>query len=394
MLEKDTVESGALIGHLNAEALRWPKEHAGVAWSTKAWTYTGTTPGSRAIARIGEVGRIPTPGRAPQGPEAPPTGAERTFFVAATEASDIEALPDFPVRHVTNLRRANDADDLNALFRAVNARLPVGGTYTGCVETCGQVKRRHFSERSRLLAWPAYVLYFLYRRVLPKLALTRGLYRWLARGRGHAISKTEILGRLVYCGFEVLEHWVAGNELHFIAEKRGLPSEAPPPASGFVFAMERVGRGGQIRSFYKLRTMHPYAEYLQANLYATNALASNGKFNNDFRITSWGRFMRKTWLDEVPMLLNLLKGDLKLVGVRPLSRHYLSLYPAELLELRLRHKPGLVPPFYADLPSGFEAICESERRYLEAYERHPVRTDIRYFVRAMWRILIERARSQ
>lgn len=391
MLEKNTTKSDALVRRLNADALRWPREKAGLTWDTKAWTYTGTTRDARTITQIR---RAPATERPPKSSEDLPAGSERTFFVAATEASDIEVLPNFPVRHITNLRRANDASDLNALFRAANAKLPMGGTYTGCVETCSQAKRRHFAGRTRWSAWLMYVLYFLYRRVLPKLALTRGLYRFLARDRGHAISKTEILGRLVYCGFEVLEHWEAGDELHFIAEKRQAPSDAPPPPSGLVFSMERVGEGGQIRSFYKLRTMHPYAQYLQANLYATNALASNGKFNNDFRITSWGRFMRKTWLDEVPMLVNLLKGDLKLVGVRPLSQHYLSLYPAELLEQRLRHKPGLVPPFYADLPSGFDAICESERRYLEAYERQPLRTDLRYFARAMRRILIERARSQ
>ena len=319
---------------------------------------------------------------------------ERTFFVAATEARDVEALPDVPTRNITNLRQANDARDLNALFRAVNAKLPVGGTYTGCVETCEQVKRRHFAGRPRWRAWPGYLLHFLYRRVLPKLAPTRALYRLLSRGRGHALSKTEVLGRLVYCGFDVAAHWEADGELHFVAEKRRAPSEGPPPVSGLLFRMERVGQGGRPRNFYKLRTMHPYAEHLQASLYATNALAPNGKFNDDFRITTWGRFMRRTWLDELPMVVNLLRGDLKLVGVRPLSRHYLSLYPPELLALRLRHKPGLVPPFYADLPEGFDAICESERRYLEAYERHPLRTDLRYLACAVRRIVFEHARSQ
>ena len=158
--------------------------------------------------------------------------------------------------------------------------------------------------------------------------------------------------------------------------------------------MQRVGQGGRLRYYYKLRTMHPYAEYLQASIYATNALAPNGKFKDDFRVTSWGRFMRRTWLDELPMVVNLLRGDLKLVGVRPLSRHYLSLYPPELLALRLRHKPGLIPPFYVDLPEGFDAICASEQRYLEAYERHPLRTDLRYLTLAVRRIVFEHARSQ
>jgi lipopolysaccharide/colanic/teichoic acid biosynthesis glycosyltransferase len=325
---------------------------------------------------------------------APARNAGRTFFVEALSAQDIDALPDVEIESITNLRGANDAPDLNALFQAVNARLPVGGSYTGSVETSEQVKRRYFSRPGAWAAWPGYVLYFLYRRVLPKLALTRALYRVLSRGQGHAISTTEILGRLVYCGFEIDSYWEEDGELHFVAEKHRPPSEKPPSPTGLLFRMARVGQGGTLRYFYKLRTMHPYAEYLQASLYEANALAENGKINNDFRVTTWGRFMRRTWLDELPMVINLLKGDLKIVGVRPLSQHYLSLYPPDLLELRAQAKPGLVPPFYADLPKGIDEICDSERRYLQSYARHPLKTDIKYFVRAMRRIVIERARSQ
>src|SRR5690625_6535201 len=79
------------------------------------------------------------------------------------------------------------------------------------------------------------------------------------------------------------------------------------------------------------------------------------------------------------MFINYFRGDLKLVGVRPLSTHYFELYPRELQDLRIQVKPGLVPPYYADLPSGLEEIQESEKRYLEAYLEHPWRTDIRYF---------------
>ena len=377
--------------------LELPAEKARLTWSRGGWEYTGVAPGTAPTGTPGM--RLHGPavhersGRSAVRPE-PPAEPERTFFVAATDARAIEALPDVPIRHIANLRQANDASDLNALFRAVNAKLPVGGTYAGCVETCELVKRRHFAGRPAWRAWPGYALHFLFRRILPKLALTRGLYRCLSLGRGHALSKTEILGRLVYCGFDVTEHWEAEGELHFVVEKRGAANDGPPPPSGLLFRMQRVGQGGRLRYYYKLRTMHPYAEYLQASIYATNALAPNGKFKDDFRVTSWGRFMRRTWLDELPMVVNLLRGDLKLVGVRPLSRHYLSLYPPELLALRLRHKPGLIPPFYVDLPEGFDAICASEQRYLEAYERHPLRTDLRYLTLAVRRIVFEHARSQ
>src|SRR5690606_24682592 len=106
-----------------------------------------------------------------------------------------------------------------------------------------------------------------------------------------------------------------------------------------------------------------------------NNLDEGGKFKNDFRIPTWGRWMRRLWLDELPMIINVLRGEMKLVGVRPLSRHYFNLYPPEIQELRTRHTPGLLPPFYRDLPKAFDEIVASEARYLRSYEKMPLRTD-------------------
>src|SRR5699024_4649309 len=103
---------------------------------------------------------------------------------------------------------------------------------------------------------------------------------------------------------------------------------------------------------------------------------------DDFRITHWGQIMRKFWLDELPMLFNWVKGDLKLVGVRPLSKHYFGLYPERLQKRRIEHKPGLVPPFYVDLPVSFEQILASEKKYMMAYESHPYSSDIRYLFKS------------
>jgi len=85
---------------------------------------------------------------------------------------------------------------------------------------------------------------------------------------------------------------------------------------------------------------------------------------------------------------------LQIFGVRPLSAHYFSLYPKDLQDLRGKVKPGLVPPFYADLPVTFEEICESERRYILAYLERPVRTQVVYFWKAFYNIVFKGARSK
>ena len=108
-------------------------------------------------------------------------------------------------------------------------------------------------------------------------------------------------------------------------------------------ALKRAGLEGKVVHTYKFRTMHPYSEYLQDYVYQQSGLQKGGKLENDFRMTTWGKLMRKLWLDELPMLYNWVKGDFTLVGVRPLSAHYLSLYDKDLQQLRKKVRPGLTP---------------------------------------------------
>ena len=108
----------------------------------------------------------------------------------------------------------------------------------------------------------------------------------------------------------------------------------------------------------------------------------------DYRITSWGKIFRKYFLDEIPQIYNWLKGDLNLVGIRALSEHYFSLYPDDLKQKRINFKPGLIPPYYADLPESFDEIVNSEREYLLQKEKSPILTDIKYFFKASSNILL------
>jgi lipopolysaccharide/colanic/teichoic acid biosynthesis glycosyltransferase len=94
------------------------------------------------------------------------------------------------------------------------------------------------------------------------------------------------------------------------------------------------------------------------------------------------------------MFFNLLKGELKLVGVRPLSGQYFNLYNQELQAQRLKHKPGLIPPYYADLPTTLDEIQASEKKYLDSHEKAPFKTDIRYLFMALNNIFFKNARSK
>jgi lipopolysaccharide/colanic/teichoic acid biosynthesis glycosyltransferase len=213
-------------------------------------------------------------------------------------------------------------------------------------------------------------------------------------GYERAIPHAEILGRLYSCGFELVEEKYIDEELYFVMRKVKEPGYDSNPTYGPLISLRRYGKDGRMFKVYKLRTMHAYSEYLQDYVYEKYKLQEGGKFKNDFRVTTSGKIFRKFWLDETPMFINLIAGDMKLVGVRPLSKQYFELYSDTLKEKRLKTKPGLIPPFYADMPKTLIEIQASEMAYLDAYQRHPIRTDISYFFKAIRNILFKGARSK
>jgi hypothetical protein len=79
--------------------------------------------------------------------------------------------------------------------------------------------------------------------------------------------------------------------------------------------------------------------------------------------------------------------------VRPISKQYLNLYTEELRDKRKEVKPGLVPPFYADMPNTLEEIISSELLYLKRYKEKPLATDLKYLFRASRNILFHHART-
>ena len=290
-------------------------------------------------------------------------------------------------------QRINDIGYFNEYFKNLNRKLKIGEKYHGNLETLSHRRIRLSNKYKFPLNKVCLFLDFMLFRRLSKLALTRKIYFKLTKGRNMALSKAETYGRLYSCGFRIIEEVYKDNLLHFTAEKVKETSFPKNPTYGFLICLDRVGKGGKIISVWKLRTMHPYSEFLQEYVFDLHDLKKGGKFNNDFRITVLGRFLRKYWIDELPMLFNILTGDLKLVGVRPISQHYYSLYSNELQELRIKSKPGLIPPFYADMPNSLEEIMASEVKYLREYEKRPIATDVSYFLKALRNIIIKRQRS-
>lgn len=306
----------------------------------------------------------------------------------------VNARKSFTYNNFVLLPPLNDIRGINKIFFSINQKLPDDGTLICCFETKSTRKLKIMKKYPPIINTVVYVGNYILRRVLPKIFITRRLYYDITKGTNRILSKTEVMGRLYYAGFDVQNEIKIGGLQYIFAKRIAQPNAITRKNYGPLIKLKRKGKNAELFDVYKFRTMYPYSEFLQAYIYKKNSLKEGGKFARDIRITTLGTFMRKYWIDELPMLLNLIKGDMKIVGVRPLSNQYFNLYGPELQALRIQYKPGLLPPFYADMPRTLNEIQNSELKYLnECKTNGTFFTDIKYFFKIITSILFKNARS-
>ncbi|MBQ8611106.1 MAG: sugar transferase [Oscillospiraceae bacterium] len=113
------------------------------------------------------------------------------------------------------------------------------------------------------------------------------------------------------------------------------------PGAGPIFSQTRIGRDGKAFKFYKFRSMRPNAEKELKELLPFNEMQGpTFKIKNDPRITRFGRFIRRTSIDELPQLWNVLKGEMSIVGPRPGLPREVEQYDEYAMQ-RLLVTPGL-----------------------------------------------------
>jgi lipopolysaccharide/colanic/teichoic acid biosynthesis glycosyltransferase len=167
--------------------------------------------------------------------------------------------------------------------------------------------------------------------------------------------------------------------------------DSPGPV---FFRQQRVGRHGVPFAIHKFRTMRADAQGLPLTV------------GDDARITRAGRWLRRTRLDELPQLLDVLAGHMSLVGPRPEVPRYVALYPPGLRDRALAVRPGITDPAsleHLDEAALLAAAADPEREYVErilprkvaqaaAYaERATLASDVAVLARTA-RALLRRAR--
>lgn len=113
-----------------------------------------------------------------------------------------------------------------------------------------------------------------------------------------------------------------------------------------IFKQKRIGQGGRMFDTWKFRTMVPDAESvlekkLQEDPILREEWERDCKLSKDPRITRIGKWLRRSSLDEIPQLVNVLSGDMSLIGPRPLPNYHHEQLPASVRKLRERVKPGM-----------------------------------------------------
>ena len=159
------------------------------------------------------------------------------------------------------------------------------------------------------------------------------------------------------------------------------------------FKQQRIGKDGKLLNFYKFRSMVPNADEVLFKLLETDEEAAkeykiNKKLENDPRITKMGKILRKTSIDELPQLINILKGDMSLIGNRPYllrEKEDMGNYYNDILKT----KPGLTG--YWQVSDRSDTTFE-ERLILEKYysNHNSLRLDIKIFFKTFSVVLLKK----
>ncbi|NNK92243.1 MAG: sugar transferase [Acidimicrobiia bacterium] len=154
-----------------------------------------------------------------------------------------------------------------------------------------------------------------------------------------------------------------------------------------IFSQERVGKGGEPFTIYKFRTMIAEAEDVLIDL--TNDLDGPVfKMQRDPRITRVGAFLRRTSIDELPQLINIIRGEMSLVGPRPLPVREVEAAPRRFLD-RQAVKPGLTGRWQVSGRSdaGFDELDELDRWYVDNWS---LAQDLEILARTVPAVLLAR----
>ena len=222
----------------------------------------------------------------------------------------------------------------------------------------------------------------LFRKVFINLGdffLSGRVFRILLKSNNSVIFTPELIGRMIFLGYELVKEDRGGGRVFISAKTTQRQKPLQKINSKFIVKLKRIGYRGELINIYKLRTMLPYSELTQQYYLSKIPILPSGKMSADPRVSKFGQFLRKHWLDEIPQLFQVFCGTVRLVGLRPIGATFLSKYPEDLRITRHKYLPGILPVTANLSVTTLDEIFEAERKYLEEKRHQPHLTDLKYF---------------
>ncbi|MBM3185961.1 MAG: sugar transferase [Bacteroidetes bacterium] len=294
-----------------------------------------------------------------------------------------------------DLNHLDQNKDINEYLRIVNENMLNQSKkyFLGLVKTIEDIKKSSVFIKTPILKYLYIAHLFIFKRFLPKVFIFKKI-PFIKSLR--ICSQAEIMGRLHYSGFRILQfEKLENNNLHFFLVTRDAEPKKEKIQEGLFIYLNRIGKDGKLFKVFKIRTMHPYSEFIHQYLIQNNGFDGKGKIKNDFRTSGWGKFLRRTWIDELPQLINVLKGDMKIFGIRPVSESYFNTLDQAYKKERIKFKPGCIPPYLVlSENSSKNEVLNSEKEYMKkCIENETFWLDLKYTFISVYNILFKGRRS-
>ena len=271
------------------------------------------------------------------------TGSEanKTIVVETTSHFDINKIEELELKNLVNLKQINDSQNLNRFFLAVNKKLPDKGILICCAETVDHRDTKINNKDSFLSTILGMLIFNGFKLNYSKEF--NNLTYFVAEKISEPLSDSKqkikfYLGIKIFVDFFIVFTSLTFLFPVFLLISIGIKIDSRGP---LLFKQKRIGKNLKAFYIYKFRTMIKDAHSKQTELQKINEMKGGRLFkcDNDPRITSFGKFLRKYSIDELPQLINILKGDMSIIGPRPLSTPVNMYEPYQLKRFII--KPGL-----------------------------------------------------
>ena len=163
-------------------------------------------------------------------------------FVETVHSDNIQPTShDIVLGCIINIEKINNIRRINKFHREVFKLLDNEGIYLSCVETISQRKEKFKNKIPFGLRKLFHLIDFIFKRVIPKLPITKQIYFAITKGNNRVLSKAEALGRLTFCGFTIKHTFDYENKFYILAVKNHNLINHSKPSYGPLIALDRVG---------------------------------------------------------------------------------------------------------------------------------------------------------